>query len=167
MKIQLYMVHFLEIYSKNNILAQTLHHITDKFMKSIFIEISKPVEKMDTKNMLRYLKNKAADIDPEIVWIPEAGEIFCGNPQVCQLVSLCLSIDQQCVFVLDLSLQLNRVCMHIHILKALSMIQCSYLWVVEHVLLFSFRWVFHENGCHYPEVWPNCSFIILNRLLNL
>lgn len=70
MKIQLYMVHFLEIYSKNNILAQTLHHITDKFMKSIFIEISKPidnVEKMDTKNMLRYRKNKAADIDPEIV----------------------------------------------------------------------------------------------------
>lgn len=65
-----YMVHFLEIYSKNNILAQTLHHITDKFMKSIFIEISKPidnVEKMDTKNMLRYRKNKAADIDPEIV----------------------------------------------------------------------------------------------------
>lgn len=39
-------------------------------MKSIFIEISKPidsVEKMDTKNMLRYWKNKAADIDPEIV----------------------------------------------------------------------------------------------------
>lgn len=36
-------------------------------MKSIFIEISKPidnVEKMDTKNMLRYQKNKAADIDP-------------------------------------------------------------------------------------------------------
>lgn len=98
------MVHFLEIYSKNNILAQTLHHITDKFMKSIFIEISKPidnVEKMDTKNMLRYRKNKAADIDPEIVRIPEAGEIFCGNPQVCQLVSLCLTIDQQCVFVLD------------------------------------------------------------------
>lgn len=104
LKIQLYMVHFLEIYSKNNILAQTLHHITDKFMKSIFIEMSKPidnVEKMDTKNMLRYRKNKAADIDPEIVWIPEAGEIFCGNPQVCQLVSLCLTIDQPCVFVLD------------------------------------------------------------------
>lgn len=38
------MVHFLEIYSKNNILAQTLHHITDKFMKSIFIEISKPID---------------------------------------------------------------------------------------------------------------------------
>lgn len=39
-------------------------------MKSIFIEISKPIdneEKMDTKNMLRYWKNKAADIDPEIV----------------------------------------------------------------------------------------------------
>lgn len=101
LKIQLYMVHFLEIYSKNNILAQTLHHITNKFMKSIFIEISKPtdnVEKMDTKNIIRYRKNKAADIDP---WIPEAGEIFCGNPQVCQLVSLCLTIDQQCVFVLD------------------------------------------------------------------
>lgn len=39
-------------------------------MKSIFIEMSKPidnVEEMDTKNMLRYRKNKAADIDPEIV----------------------------------------------------------------------------------------------------
>lgn len=39
-------------------------------MKSIFIELSNPinkVEEMDTKNMLRYRKKNAADIDPEIV----------------------------------------------------------------------------------------------------
>lgn len=51
----------------------TLHHITDNFfIISIFIELSNidhvdNLEKMDTKNMLRYRKNKAADIDPEIV----------------------------------------------------------------------------------------------------
>lgn len=51
-------------------------------MKLIFIEISKfidNVEKMDIKNMLRYWKNKVVDIDFEIVWIFEVGEIFCGN----------------------------------------------------------------------------------------
>lgn len=82
------MVHFLEIYSKNNILAQTLHHITDKFMKSIFIEISKPidnVEKMDTKNMLRYRKNKAADI---------ATILRC----VSSLVFVCLLISSASLF---------------------------------------------------------------------
>lgn len=50
------MVHFLEIYSKNNILAQTLHHITDKFMKSIFIEISKPIDECREDGHKEYVK---------------------------------------------------------------------------------------------------------------